>query len=89
MKLIPLLLLVGIFAVSGRAEIYSPELVKKAEGGDAEAQSDLGACYYLGSGVTQDYREAVKWYRKSAEHGYADVNKILEEIILEIPQSRG
>ena len=39
MKLIPLLLLAGMFAVSGWAEIYSPELVKKAEGGDDPARS--------------------------------------------------
>ena len=61
-----------MFAVSGWAEIYSPELVKKAEGGDAEAQSDLGACYCLGSGVTQNYREALKWFTKSAEQGNAN-----------------
>ena len=28
-------------------------------------------CYYLGQGVAQDYAEAVKWYRKSAEQGNA------------------
>ena len=71
MKLIHALLIVGMLAVSGWAEIYSPELVKKAEGGDAEAQTDLGACYYEGKGVTQDYKEAVKWWTKSAEHGNA------------------
>ena len=63
--------------------------MKKAEAGDAVAQSNLGYRYYFGIGVTQDYKEAVKWYRKSAEHGYADAKKFLEEIIFEIPQSRG
>ena len=63
--------------------------MKKAEAGDAEAQCNLGSCYYEGKGVNQDYKEAVKWYRKSAEHGYADAKKFLEEIIFEIPQSRG
>ena len=29
-----------------------------------------GNDYYYGRGVTQDYAEAVKWYRKSAEQGY-------------------
>ena len=28
-------------------------------------------CYYNGQGVTQDYSEAVKWFRKAAEQGYA------------------
>jgi TPR repeat protein len=29
----------------------------------------LGDCYYNGFGVTQDYYEAVKWYRKAANQG--------------------
>ena len=66
-----------MLAVSGWAEIYSPELVKKAEGGDAEAQTDLGACYYEGKGVTQDYKEAVKWYTKAAEQGEASAQRLL------------
>ena len=78
MKLIPLFLLVGMSAMSGWAEgytpkTYSPELVKKAEAGDAVAQYDLGGNYFFGvglpKGVTQDYKEAVKWYTKSAEQG--------------------
>ena len=39
--------------------------------GDAKAQYNLGLMYYNGQGVLQDYKEAVKWYRKSAEQGYA------------------
>ena len=74
MKLIPLFLLVGMLAVSGWAEDtkpepYSPELVKKAEAGDAKAQYDLGICYYEGTGVEKDWGEVVKWFTKSAEQG--------------------
>jgi hypothetical protein len=70
MKLIPIFLLVGMLAVSGWAD-YSPELVKKAEAGDAEAQFLLGnAYYYGGDGLTINYKEAVKWLAKSAEQGY-------------------
>ena len=36
------------------------------------AQNDLGNCYYNGRGVTQDYYEAVKWFRKAAEQGNAN-----------------
>ena len=36
-----------------------------AEQGDAKAQYNLGVMYDNGKGVTQDYKEAVKWYRKS------------------------
>ena len=74
MKLIPLFFIVGMFAASGWAEEakpepYSPELVKKAEAGDATAQWMLGCYYYGGVGVGKDEKEAVKWYTKSAEQG--------------------
>ena len=36
------------------------------------AQSNLGASYYNGLGVTKDPKEAVKWFRKAAEQGYAN-----------------
>ncbi len=42
-----------------------------AERGDAEAQFALGSLYFKGQGVTQDYREAAKWYRLGAEQGKA------------------
>jgi TPR repeat protein len=71
MKLIPIFLLVGVFVVSGWAEGYSPELVKEAEAGDAEAQYNLGQCYENGQVGIKDNKEAVKWYTKSAEQGYA------------------
>ena len=44
----------------------------KAEQGLAEAQSNLGLMYVKGQGVTRDYAEAVKWYRKAAEQGLAE-----------------
>ena len=74
MKLIPLLLLTGMLVVSGceKKVLYgdfSSQLVKMAEAGNARAQNNLGDCYFEGKGVTQDYKEAVKWYRKSAEQG--------------------
>ena len=76
MKLITLFLLVGMLALSGWAEGYTPEpyfseLVKKAEAGDAKAQFNLGVCYANGNGVAKDEKEAVKWYTKSAEQGNA------------------
>ena len=82
MKRIPALLIAGMLAVSGwaeRAKIepYSPELVKKAETGDATAQHDLGTCYYFGKGVAKDYIEAVKWFTKSAEQGDSDGQYLL------------
>jgi uncharacterized protein len=43
----------------------------RAEQGNVYAQNILGAFYYEGRGVPQDYKEAVKWFRKSAEQGLA------------------
>ena len=40
-----------------------------AQQGDASAQNALGAMYYNGQGVPQDYKEAVKWYRLAADQG--------------------
>jgi TPR repeat protein len=44
-----------------------------AEQGQARWQNLLGTCYQSGiGGVSQDYAEALKWYRKAAEQGYGD-----------------
>ena len=43
----------------------------------AKAQFELGAMYQNGLGVSQDYKEAVKWYRLSAEQGDPETQYIL------------
>ena len=50
-----------------------------AESGDVEAQFNLGAMYYHGRGVQQDFAEAVKWYRLAADQGLADAQHNLGE----------
>ena len=44
--------------------------------GDANAQCNLGVCYYNGQCVSQDFAEAAKWFSKSASQGnlYAQCN---------------
>jgi hypothetical protein len=42
-----------------------------AEGGDITSQYNLALMYDNGWGVTQDYKEAVKWYTLAAEQGHA------------------
>ena len=44
---------------------------KAADRGLVDAQFNLGVIYDAGEGVTQDYAEAAKWYRRFAEpfHG--------------------
>ena len=48
----------------------SPKVRKSDEAGCAQAQCNLGRAYDKGSGVVQDYVEAVKRYHESAEAGY-------------------
>jgi len=48
-----------------------------AEKGDAEAQYNLGFCYYVGRGVSEDYEKAFYWYTKAAERGHAEAQHCL------------
>ena len=48
------------------------DLISAAEQGNADAQYKLGNSYYHGNGVTQDYKEAVKWYRLAADKGHTN-----------------
>src|SRR3981081_742616 len=48
------------------------QLRAKADQGDAVAQNKLGMMYEKGQGSSQDYSEAVHWYRKAADQGYAE-----------------
>ena len=50
---------------------YEEELKQIAKDGDVKSQLSLGWKYEHGQGVTQDYKTAVKWYRKAAEQGHA------------------
>ncbi len=45
------------------------EWMPLAEKGDAEAQYNLGFMYSKGQGVSQDHKEAVKWFRLAAKQG--------------------
>ena len=47
------------------------EIKARAEAGDAESQSNLGAMYLQGTGVEKNHKEAVKWWLKAAEQGNA------------------
>lgn len=43
---------------------------KSAEQGNSEAQYELGKAYYYGKVVTQNYIEALKWYKMAAAQGH-------------------
>ena len=44
-------------------------LRKRAENGDAEAQNELGYCYYCGENIEEDKGLAFFWFKKAAEQG--------------------
>jgi TPR repeat protein len=56
----------------GRFSIAVPDLFKKAEAGDAEAQFLLATAYATGDGAPKNPERAEKWYRISAGQGHAD-----------------
>ena len=56
--------------------VYSEEKTvdwykKSADQGNAVAQSQLGMMYYVGEGVSKDYKKASCWFKKSALQGIA------------------
>lgn len=52
-------------------ELTVPELLRRAEQGEAAVQHNLGVAYNTGEGVTQDHSKAAQWYRKAADQGFA------------------
>ena len=53
------------------------ETKRAADQGDADAQFNMGAMYYDGEGVQQDYQKAKQWYEKAAEKKDANAQYIL------------
>ena len=52
-------------------------IISACVGEDAKENVRIGYNYYKGEGVTQDYAEALKWFRKSADQGDADAQLAL------------
>ena len=58
------------FSAMTQAQISS-DLLKKANAGDAAAMNLVGKAYMYGNGVKQSYEEAIQWFTKAANKGYA------------------
>ena len=54
---------------------------KAANLGNADAQNNLGHCYFYGLGVTEDIPQAIEWYRKAANKGNADAQYSLVSVM--------
>ncbi len=50
---------------------------ERARAGDKSAQFRLGSRYKSGRGVAKSDTEAVKWFRRAADQGYAPAQKLL------------
>ena len=53
------------------------EIEPLARAGNADAEHLLGLMYYMGRGVGQDYKQALVWHRKAAQHGKADAQYVV------------
>lgn len=54
-------------------DMPTDQLIRRAKLGDVDSQLIVGERYYFGEdGVTQDYQEAGKWFRRAADQGNAD-----------------
>jgi len=62
----------GIQHKSLEAWDYSPDLVRRAEAGDAASQVWLGDRYSEGKGVAKNDDLATKWWKKAADQGNPD-----------------
>jgi hypothetical protein len=72
----------GAWAQSGDAPPaqsngIAPALMAKAQAGNAAAEFQVGFAFANGKGVPRDFKEAARWYRKSAEQGNADAQSLL------------
>ena len=62
--------------ISGQAKFRRPgaafsKIKTLAEGGDRDAQNNLGLCFQFGYGTKQDYAKAMIWFRRAADSGCA------------------
>lgn len=53
------------------------EIAPLAKSGNADAQHLLGLMYYMGRGVSRDYKQAFAWHYKAALQGKADAQYVI------------
>ena len=71
-----LFLVAAMLSVSAMALDFN-QIQREASQGNADAQLQLGAIYYQGKGVRQDYVKARQWYEKAANQGDAYAQGLL------------
>ncbi len=53
---------------------------KAANLGNAEAQKQLGDCYFYGIGISENLDQAIYWYKKAVEQNYLEAQFELAEL---------
>jgi hypothetical protein len=63
----------GEYVAYDRADLQAALRIwmQAAEGGDAEAQTNVGEIYERGMGVAPNHEAAAQWYQKAADKGYS------------------
>ena len=63
----------GEYVAYDRADIKQALRIwmETAQGGDPEAQTNVGEIYERGMGVPPDFTQAAQWYQKAADKGYS------------------
>lgn len=51
-----------------------------AEKGSAKMQASLAGLYAKGEGLSQDYKEAAKWFERAADQGHTDAQAALADL---------
>jgi hypothetical protein len=69
--IVALLIALHFIPLYANDDIIYDGLIRDAENGDAEAQFNIGVCYYLGEGVVKNDKQAVYWFEKAANQGHA------------------
>jgi len=63
------------------AQLYKKEALK----GNAEAQYWLGVMYFDGTGITEDYDEALKWLAMSSDQNHPKAKKLFNHMLITDP----
>lgn len=84
MKYIWIFFLSGGLVLAGDIQqtntITNPEfsaLLKRAKSGNADAEMQLGKCYFEGQGVQENKTEALRWIEKAAEQGIVEAQMMV------------
>jgi TPR repeat protein len=67
-------------SIEARVSIALESIRPSAEGGLGTIEALIGDAYYYGHGVSRDYTEAARWYRRAAENSNAMAQSTLGDI---------